>query len=168
MKTPAFETSTAVAMAAVGLVCAVLTGVLVTVMSKPSGFEDRLAVLQTRTELAERMTQRNMAGVAEPLGACANGPSGQLQALKDQITAESTRLSLQPSAVETRIADLTERGVTPIGVKFEVSGSYQSALSLLSALSARRPMMFVDSVDLVSRTSNVTLSVQGRVFCVAS
>jgi hypothetical protein len=168
MKPSAFATSTAMAMAAVALASAVLAGVLVTVLSRPTDFTDRLAVLTSRTELAERMTQRNRGGAEEPLGTCAAGPAAQIQALKDEIAASATRLSLQSGPVEARVADLTEKGVTPIGLKLEVSGSYQSAMSLLDTLSARRPILFVDTIDLVSKTSNVTLSLQGRVFCVAS
>lgn len=168
MKAATLETSTAMAMAAVALASAVLTGVLVTVLSKPTDFEDRVAVLTARTELAERMTQRSLGGAAEPLGVCGTGPASQIQALKDEIAADATRLSLQAGPVEARLADLTGRGVTPIALRLEVSGSYQGAMSLLDTLSARRPMVFVDTIDLVSKTSNVTLTVQGRVFCVAS
>ena len=168
MKAPPLETSTALAMAGVALASAVLTGALVTVLSKPADFEDRMAVLTARTDLAEHMTQRNLGGAAEPLGACASGPSGQMQALKDEIVADATRLSLRAAPIEARLADLSARGVTPVGLKVEVSGSYQGAMSLLDALSARRPMVFVDTIDLVSKTSNVTLTIQGRVFCVAS
>lgn len=155
-------------MTAVALACAVVTGGLVTVLSKPAGFDDRVAVLNARTDLAERMTQRNLGGASASLGACASGPSGQIAVLKDEIAADAQRLSLQSGPVETRLASLSERGVTPIGLKVEVNGSYQAALSLLDALSARRPMVFVDTIDLVSKASTVTLTIQGRVFCVAS
>lgn len=168
MKTPPLETSAALGMSAVALACAVLTGGLATLLSKPTGFEDRIAVLTARTDLAERMIQRGLGGATEPLGACISGPSGQIQALKDEIAADAQRLSLQSGPLETRLADLTEGGVTPIGLKLEVRGSYQAAMSLLDTLSARRPMLFVDTVDLTSKSSSVTLTLQGRVFCVAS
>ncbi len=155
-------------LAVVGLL-AVVSGVLLTKLSRPVGFDERLAALTARTALAERLVRHNaVAGPLAPRGACASGPAGQLQALKDELAANATRLDLQPTMVDARIAPagLTP-GVTAIALKFEVVGSYAGAMGLLDTLSRRNPAIFAETVDLVSRTSSVSLSFVGRVLCVA-
>ena len=64
---------------------------------------------------------------------------------------------------------------TPVGdsllavnFRFETIGSYEDAMALLSDLDAVRPTLFADTVDLVSKTSAVSLQFSGHFYCSTS
>jgi len=161
------QIQTALLAAGVAAVCAVVAGVSMATISRPQNFAARLQALDARLDLIQRMGRRAAAGApSEVQGRCANGAAGQVQTLKDEIAASEARLDLQPATLDVRPAQTDEGGVTPVTLHIEVTGSYQGALTLLDELSKRQPTVFVDKTDLTSRTSNVTLSFSGRVFCV--
>jgi hypothetical protein len=62
--------------------------------------------------------------------------------------------------------DLSER-LVPVRIRFAAVGTYENTVALMAVLARERPEVFVDSLDLTPRVSNVTLAFSGRVFCAA-
>lgn len=147
--------------------CALVFGVVLASLSTPKDFEARVAALQGQADrgasLLKPPRERSSYGVD---ALCTRDPNQQAQMLHELVTAQATQASLVLDALETRMepADASER-LIPVRLRFSVTGSYDGAVGLLALLSRERPQLFVDSLDLTPKVSNVTLSVSGRVFC---
>lgn len=137
-------------------------------VSTPKAFEDRLGTLADQVKRAE--ADLRPARAAGPFGVdalCAGDAAAEARRLGDLVTAEATRGTLAVEALETRIepAPSPEARATPVRLRFSVTGPYEGAVGLLSRLEQAGPRLFVDSLDLTPKVSNVTLSFSGRAFC---
>lgn len=79
----------------------------------------------------------------------AAGPQG--------VTISDFRASADPTIVSGAIQ--------PVVFHFAATGPYDGVVGILRRLAANKSEVFVDSADLVSNTTNVTLSFTGRLFC---
>jgi len=157
----------AIALAA-GAAGALVLGVALSALATPHDFEARTAALGEKASRAETLLRpvrdRGSFGV-EAL--CTRDPMEQAKLLHETVTAEATSAGLALDSLETRLEpapEISER-VTPVRLRFSVTGSYEATVGLAALLSRARPQVFVDSLDLVPKVSNVTLSISGRVYC---
>lgn len=155
----------ALGLALTGLVAAVGLAALAT----PSDFDARLAAVERDTEVARRQLRQRAPADALPIdGACRAASAREIAALRTALgrTAETFRLQSVTVEVEPDPAADSAR-LTALRIRMDASGPYDAALGALQHLSTVRPMVFVDQVDLASKTSFVTLSVRGHAFCSA-
>jgi hypothetical protein len=157
----------AVALAAGGGAALVL-GVALSAIATPHDFQSRTAALGERATRAESLLRpvrdRGAFGV-EAL--CTRDAIEQAKQLHEVVTSEATNAGLVIDSLETRLEpapEISER-VMPVRLRVSVTGSYEAAVGLAALLSRERPQVFVDSLDLVPKVSNVTLSLSGRVYC---
>ena len=149
---------------------ALLFGVVLAAWSSPTNFADRLAAVEGKAERAQSLMRPPR--IPSRFGAdavCTQDPEAQAQALRDGLNARTTENSLVLVSADVRpepAADLAAR-LVPVRVRFTATGSYEGAVALLAVLARETPQIFVDSLDLVPRTANVSLTVSGRVFCAA-
>jgi hypothetical protein len=171
MKTPPrFGTGAAIAGAAIVLGSAVAMGVLLASLSAPQGFGVRLAALAQQADEAKRLARP--VRVTDPLAAdvaCARPAPEQSETLRASLASGASGLGLSVTRLEVSPQGSAgpSAGVTPIVVRVDASGSYEAALGLLAQLHKASPQIFADSVDLVSKTSSVSISFTGRAFCAA-
>jgi hypothetical protein len=151
-----------------GAAAAVVLGVLLATLSTPKDFKERVAALHQKAERAETLLKPvRDRGPFDVSALCNRAPDEQARLLRDLISARATTAGLSLDSLETRTEpapDLSER-VTPVRLRFTVTGSYEGAVGLVALLSHERPQVFVDSLDLTPKVSNVSLSMSGRVFC---
>lgn len=147
---------------------AMVLGVALASLSTPKDFQNRVAGLQAQAERAEALLkpvrERGPFGV-EAL--CTRDALEEAQLLHERISQQAQQASLTLDSLDARTEpapDVSER-VVPVRLRFSVTGSYEGAVGLLSLLGRERPQVFVDSLDLMPKVSNVTLSLSGRVFC---
>lgn len=157
--------------AAAALVLAIAAAVAAvagaTSWSKPHDFETRVAAVNTQLRTARSLAAGAVARrfPADALCSLSNGGAServgaQVKALA--ADAQFDHLDVQVSPTRERSGELI-----PLVVHVSGSGSYEGTLGLLQRLSTLRPMLFVDTLDLASKTSFVTFTLSGRVFCSA-
>lgn len=148
--------------------CALVMSIALSSLSRPKDFDERLALLERRTAEAERLARTARTAKAYRPGViCAGSPADQAAAIRSTLESQAgqTQLSLT-------VVDVSPEGdggdgarLETLRVRFEAAGAYEAALGLLETLERVQPQIFVDTVDLVSKTSSVTLSFSGRAFC---
>lgn len=147
---------------------ALLFGVVLAGLSTPDDFQARVAALEAqaaRTEgLLRPVRDRGPFG-AEAL--CTRDAGAQAQQLRALVSGQATQAGLVVDSLDARPEPAAQSGVrvVPVRLRLSVTGSYEGAVGLLARLSRERPQLFVDSLDLIPKVSNVTLSMSGRVFC---
>ena len=87
--------------------------------------------------------------------------------LRDAVAAAASASGVGKPLVEVRPASPSagENTLSAVTFRIEAEGGYEAALDLLARISDVRPVIFVDTVDLRSATSFVTISVSGRAYC---
>jgi hypothetical protein len=147
----------------------VLSAVALAAIATPPRFEARLAALDADTATAAQSLRKRPRGdILPPDAACPSAGPGEIQALRDALkrTAETFRLEQATVSVEADPA-ADARGLAALKVQLDGQGQYDAALGALQHLSTLRPMVFIEAVDLESKTSFVTLSIKGHAFCSA-
>jgi hypothetical protein len=136
-------------------------------ITKPGHFDARVADLQGKVDSARRMMPAVATRAFAPTALCSAAP----QAAADKLSADlkTAAHSLQLNNVDVQVSPQREvdGGLVPLTVRFNASGQYTAMLAVLQKLSGLRPVLFVDTVDLTSKTSFVTFSLSGRVLCSA-
>lgn len=154
--------------AGVGAVAALGLGALLASLSTPRDFQSRIGALQQTAERAEALLRpvrdRGPFGV-EAL--CTRDPGQQADRLRELVSARAAAAGLSVDSLEARAEPAPEvsEQVTPVRLRFTVTGSYDGVVGLAALLSRERPQVFVESLDLVPKVSNATLSLSGRAFC---
>jgi Type II secretion system (T2SS), protein M subtype b len=152
----------------VGATAALVVGLLLASLSAPKDFDARTAALQQQADRAQALLKPvRDKGPFGPEALCTAEPGRQAQTLSDRLSAEAAQAQLVVDSLDARpepAPDFSAR-VTPVRLRFSVTGSYEGAVGLLALLARERPQLFVDSLDLTPKVSNVTLSFSGRVFC---
>lgn len=169
MKTsPRFKPLDLVAAGLAAAAAALVFGVVLASLAAPRDFDARVAAIQTKTQETEGLLKPlRDRGPYGPEALCAHEPSEQARRLRELLEAESARGGLAVDSLDVRpepAAEISER-VTPVRLRVSVTGGYESAVALAARLARERPTLFVDSLDLTPKVSNVTLSLSGRVFC---
>jgi hypothetical protein len=147
---------------------ALLFSVTLATIGAPGDFKTRLATLEQQADRAESLLRPSRMRDGYDAGAlCTRDPAAQAQAFRDLVSAQATQTGLNLDSLDARVEPAPEVSarLTPVRLRFSVTGPYDGAVGLLALLSRGRPELFVDSLDLTPKVSNVTLSLSGRVFC---
>lgn len=129
----------------------------------------RFAAVEAKASEAERLFRPGRAEVRRGLDAvCTRAPQDEAADLRASLASSAAQGQMEMGVIDAR-PEAAEEGarLTPVRLRFEATGSYEAAVLLLDMLGRRRPEIFVDAVDLTAKTSNVTLTFSGRVFCSA-
>lgn len=153
-----------------GAAAAVLMGTVLAILSTPKDYAPRIAALeQTVTRGATLVRPVRDRGPFDASVLCTRAAAEQAQVLRDLVMSTTTTAGLSLESLETRLEpalDLSER-VMPVRLRLVLTGPYEGAVGFLALLSREQPQLFVDSLDLTPKVSNVSLSLSGRVFCAA-
>ncbi|TAJ28694.1 GspMb/PilO family protein, partial [Bosea sp. (in: a-proteobacteria)] len=133
--------------------------------STPKDFTTRLAAVEQRSVETRGMLRARGTNVFSPDAVCGRPTEVEANALQQELATYGARLNLRLSGLTIAPEVTTTEGLAAIRLRFQASGSYESALLALDQLAKRRPQVFADSVDLTSKTSSVTLVFSGRLFC---
>ena len=151
------------------LACALSFTFMLDVITSPPNDKLRLAALRAKAGDLERIGRDT--GLRTASLVCERSATQEAPELISAVDAESRKLNLRLTGVEA-FAEPLEGGAgnmpAPVVLRFTTQGSYEGAVQLLDQLSRSQPTVFVDSIDLRSRTSQVELKFVGRVFCAAA
>jgi len=167
MSKTALNTQNAMVAAGLALAGAVTMGVLLASLSAPPHFRARVAALKQQADEASRLLRpARMDGAAGVGSVCARAGE-QPEALRKDLADYASQLGLQLSGVDivTEPDVGAHEALTPLQLRFEATGGYDGALGLLDLLSRRQPDVFVETVDLTSNVSSVTIAFSGHVYC---
>ncbi|HLZ77174.1 hypothetical protein [Phenylobacterium sp.] len=156
--------------AAIALVCALTGAVALMSLAKPGHFDTRMAAVERDAGLAAKLLrQRTPTQGLTADATCSSALPAEAERLRAQLFALASVFPLQNVSIEVTQEPQARLGVlAPLRLRLSGAGSYEAALTALGRLGAVRPLVFIDSVDLSSKTSFVTFSISGRVFCSAS
>ncbi|SFJ79879.1 hypothetical protein [Caulobacter sp. UNC279MFTsu5.1] len=157
----------AVAAAMIGGAAAIVTATGLSALARPDDRAVRLAQVERKLDRIETLQRGGDGGPAYPRGAiCREGVGPGAGAVERKLRA---------GLGQAKLAAITFEPSTPVGdsllavnFRFETIGSYEDAMALLSDLDAVRPTLFADTVDLVSKTSAVSLQFSGHFYCSTS
>ena len=146
---------------------AVGLGILLSSLTVPSGFKDRLTGVETGVEAAQRQIRPLRDAEAPPPGAICASHVRDAQPLADRLREAAAQLQLQAVRVQVAPAPAAAQrsGLAALSVSFEAEGGYDAAVQMLDVIGRQKPQVFVDTVDLGVKGAAVTLSMTGRAFC---
>ncbi len=162
------DTNAVVTVVTAGAIAAVAFFIVLSVLAKPSDFSTRASEIETKAERAESLFRTGTGANAFAAGSvCEQGVEAQATALKARVQAAAQGSGVTLASLGAAPAGPGQDGVTlsAVGLQFQASGRYDQVMGLLAGLANARPAVFVDTADLISRTSSVDLKFQGRVFC---
>lgn len=158
----------AVAAAIVGGAMAIVAATGLSALARPADRAARLAELERKLDRIETL-QRGAAdgGPTYPRGAiCREGVGRGADLVEQKLRAQLGQAKLTTIAFEPSTP--VGESLLAVDFRFETMGSYEDAVGLLRGLDATRPTLFVDTVDLVSKTSAVSLRLSGHFYCSTS
>jgi hypothetical protein len=149
------------------LLCAVAVAAGLGRLAQPSRFDARMAIVERDSEHAATLL-RAPSSIGGANLTCSSASSAEGERLRGQLAAMASTLPLQHASVEVSPEPAPPAStLATLAVRLSGAGPYDAALAALGRLAAIRPLVFVDTVDLTSKTSFVTFSISGRVFCAA-
>jgi len=154
--------------AGVAAACALAMGLGLAWASAPPQFSARLAGLSAEANQARDLMRTSPVDRLYSQDAfCRAEPASTAKTLRDSLSATAAQANLSVDFLEAHPEAPAEGlGVlTPIRLKFTVTGSYEGVVALLAALARQRPDVFADGLDVTAKTANVTASFSGRAFC---
>ncbi|MFZ3004788.1 MAG: hypothetical protein WA047_01345 [Phenylobacterium sp.] len=151
--------------AGLALAAALVLGVTLTALSTPKDFKSRLSTVEQQTVETRGMLRARGTSLFSPDAVCNRSAEAEANALREELATYGARLNLRLSGLSAAPEVTTTDGLAGVRLRFQASGSYESALMALDQLAKRRPQVFADTVDLTSKTSSVTLVFSGRLFC---
>lgn len=158
----------AVAAAMIGGAMAIVTATGLSALARPADRADRLAELERKLDRIETLQRAERGGgPSYPRGAiCREGVGRGADLVERKLRAQLGQAKLTAMAFEpsTPVGD----SLLAVNFRFETVGSYEDAMAMLRGLEAARPTLFADSVDLVSKTSAVSLQFSGHFYCSTS
>lgn len=138
-------------------------------VAKPSDYRERLAAVERSTDEAAGLLRQRRAGQAFGKGAvCVGDPEAAAERLRAELTGAAASARLEHPSVAVTAKPASGQAIAPLLIRVEAAGGYDAALTAIDRLSAVRPVMFIDSIDIVSKTSFVTLAITGRAYCSAA
>ena len=162
------DTNAVVTVLTAGALAAVAFFVILSVLAKPRDFSTRASEIETKAGRAESLFRTGTNANAFAAGSvCEQGVEAQAVAVKARVQAAAQGAGVTLASLGAAPAGPGQDGMTlsAVGVQFQASGRYDQVMGLLAGLANSHPAIFVDTADLVSRTSSVDLKFQGRVFC---
>jgi len=163
----------AVAATLAGGLAALLAATGLAALARPADRAARIAALEVKLDRLHRLERAPVGGLVYPKDAvcrdgAVRGAAVVEQALRAGLgEAKLVRISFEPEPATSGPASVGA-APTAVALRFETEGSYEDATALLSTLDAVRPAIFVDTVDLETRTSAVSLQFSGRFYCSTS
>ena len=136
-------------------------------IARPVDLKARVAMLEAQAEQTQALLRRRGGTADYPAGAICPGLSpAQLEPVRQRLRASlaGANLSIGKISVARSSAPSFE-AISPIAVQFETNGAYEATLLMLDNLSRQTPLLYVDTVDLRSRTDSVNLQLSGRIYC---
>lgn len=136
-------------------------------VARPANLNERVQALQAQSERVQTLLRRRGGTTDYPPGAICPGLSEvQLEPIRQQLRAAVAGAGLDPQKVSVaRSAAPSLEAIAPVDVRLETNGAYGPTLLMLDALSRQTPLLYVDTVDLRSRTDTVNLQLSGRLYC---
>lgn len=165
------DTNAVIMVMTVGAVIAVLFYLALSAIARPNGFPGRMESLEAGIAHTEELFKAGEAPSTYPAGAvCAQGVDAQVPTLKARVQSAAQAAGVTLASVGAAPATAGQDGMTlnTVSLQFQANGRYDQMMSLLASLANSSPSIFVDTADLVSKTSSADLKFQGRVFCSAS
>lgn len=157
------------AAAGTATLASIVSWILLCVLATPHDFSERTAALSNRAAAARKLIAATPAdGSIDAV--CQRTVGAEVDAQKRALAALATQSGFQLAGVEVAAEGANSGGrsaLAAVRLEFAGSGSYEAAMQMLDALSRSRPQVFVDTLDLTSKTSSVDLKFSGRVFCAA-
>lgn len=154
----------AVAIATLG---ALATALGLAHLAAPRDMRPRLEALAGQAQHLRSDLQPVASAPLIPAGAICRDTEAAAKTLRDSLTGAANQAGLGLEMIDAR-ADVAANGTAKLAavrLRFTATGSYESVIGLIAALSRQRPELFADNVDIVSKTSNVSLTFSGRAFC---
>lgn len=158
----------AVAAAVAGGAMAIVAATGLSALARPAQRAERLAQVEAKLDRLETL-QRGAGGEEPPYprGAiCREGVGRGAGLVEQKVRAQLGQARLAAIAFEPSVP--VGDSLMAVSFRFETEGPYEDAMVLLRGLDAARPTLFVDSVDLASKTSVVSLRFSGRFYCSTS
>lgn len=151
--------------ALVAVVLATMTAYGLAALAKPSDYKARVAALEQKADLIERLSKAAPAAKPHPTGAaCREASAQQMGAFRDGLAARAALARLTPVSFSIMPAQ-DQGGLAQVAFQLETVGPYDGTAQFLSAMSGNVPEIFVERVDLVSRSGSVSLRFSGRFYC---
>lgn len=147
---------------------AIIFALSLAAITSPARLEPRLGDLEAGAQKLGRVDRHDRGLAQYPTDAvCSRGTAAQGNELRSSLKALVAAQSLALDNLSVGPDDQTPLSETlsAIRVRIQVSGSYEGAVAMLQSLSQMRPTVFVETFDLTSKTTSVSLSLSGRVFC---
>lgn len=158
----------AVAATLAGALAAVLAAAGLAALARPADRAARMAALEIKLDRLHRLDRPPVGGRVHPKGAvCRDGATRGAAMVEQKLRAGLGQAKLVRISFEPQVA-ISGAVPSAVALRFETEGSYEDATALLSALDTVRPAIFVDTVDLETRTSAVSLHFSGRFYCSTS
>jgi hypothetical protein len=160
--------SLAVAATLAGGLAALLAATGLAALARPADSAARQAALEVKLDRLQRLERAPVGGLVYPKGAvCRDGAMRGAAVVEQKLRAGLGQAKLMRLSLEPEPATL-DAAPTAVVLRFETEGSYEDATALMSLLDTVRPVIFVDTVDLETRTSAVSLQFSGRFYCSTS
>jgi hypothetical protein len=132
-------------------------------ISTPPNAKSRLAALEAKAERINK-TSRGAGDLKMfPAGSVCSGE--EPDAVEDRMSLALANAGLQIGTFRIVNTQKTAGGLQTWRLSLKASGSYEGAVAALDVLNRSRPRLFVDTVALRNKVSDVDLEVEGRVFC---
>jgi len=152
-----------------GVLCAIVAGTGLSMLSKPADFDARMAVIEARTREAELLAKA-VTGSDRKFAAgavCPELSDVQLDLFKQSLSTMAAQTGVALSSVTLLPAEPSgaSEALTPVGISLGGSGAYQPVLQFLDLAAKSHPDIFVDELDLSFQNFTVTLSMTGKVYC---
>lgn len=133
---------------------------------RPPDFDTRVSNLQDRAAEIKRLSRTPASAQGYKPGAlCASASDEQFTTLVGDLQSRASGLGLTVVALAVTPALPKDDRVVPVNLQVELTGPYQATTAFLGALTAQSPRVFVDRVDLVDRSSQVSLRFTGHFYC---
>lgn len=164
---PSLRPGEVASIAAIAVVFAALPFALLSGVARPAGFQARVAAAAAEADHAQRLAAMPGDPAAYPRGAlCIDSADVAAQAVRQRIVAAAGAAGLAAPTIHAipRRLDF-EHGMPSVDLQVQASGRYDQMVLMLGRLSASRPQIFVDTLDLQPRVTAVTLKLSGHVFC---
>jgi len=136
-------------------------------IARPADLKARVAALEVQAERTQTLLRRRGGTADYPAGAVCPGLSeAQLEPVRQRLRASLAGANLSVGKIlVARSPTPSFEAITPVNVQFETKGAYEATLLMLDNLSRQTPLLYVDTVDLRSRTDSVNLQLSGRIYC---
>jgi len=160
----------------VGLVAGAVAGaallalssfMLLSKIATPADLSARLTAAGAQVDRAQRLAGGGADPAAYGKGALCSQPAEvAAPAIRSGALAIANAAGLSATDVKALPRRLDfEHGTPSVDLQIRADGRYDAIVQMLGRLSAARPQIFVDTLDLESRTSAVSLKLSGHVFC---